>query len=39
MSKIKGFKIVRSPQKEAEKWFELYRAGKRKEAAAQLAAE
>jgi hypothetical protein len=39
MSKIKGFAIVRSPQKEAERWFELYRTGKRKEAAAQLAAE
>ena len=39
MSKIKGFAILRSPQKEAERWFELYRTGKRKEAAAQLAAE
>jgi hypothetical protein len=39
MSKIKGFVIVRSPHKEAERWFELYRTGRRKEAAAQLAAE
>jgi hypothetical protein len=40
MSQIKGFVIVRSPQKEAEqRWFELYRTGRRKEAAAQLAAE
>jgi hypothetical protein len=39
MRKTKGFTIVRSPQKGAERWFELYRTGKRKEAAAQLAAE
>ena len=39
MSKMKGFIVIRSPRKEAERWFELYRTGKRKEAAAQVAAE
>jgi len=30
MSKIKGFTIIRSPRKEAERWFELYRTGSEK---------
>jgi hypothetical protein len=29
MSQIKGFTIVRSPQRQAERWFELYRTTRR----------
>lgn len=39
MSQIKGFKVVRSPQKAASRWVELLRRGRREEAAAQVAKE
>ena len=39
MSQIKGFKIVRSPQKPATRWVELLRSGKREQAAAEVAQE
>jgi hypothetical protein len=39
MSEIKGFEVVPSPQRDAEQWFELFRSGKREEAAAQVAEE
>lgn len=39
MSKIKGFKIERSPQKSAARWVDLLRSGKRDQAAAQVAKE
>ncbi len=39
MSELKGFEVVPNPQREAERWFELFRAGKREEAAAQIAEE
>ena len=36
---MKGFVIVPNPQRAAEEWFELFRSGKQKEAAAQVAEE
>ncbi|MEP7242663.1 MAG: hypothetical protein ABI885_03150 [Gammaproteobacteria bacterium] len=36
MSKIKGFDVLKAPQKDAERWFDLYRSGKRNEAGARL---
>lgn len=39
MSEIKGFEIVQNPNRAAEEWLELVRAGKREEAAAQVAEE
>ena len=39
MSEIKGFEVVPNPQRDAERWFELFRSGKRGEAAAQVAEE
>jgi hypothetical protein len=39
MSKIKGFEVVPNPRRAAEQWFELFRSGKREEAAAQVAEE
>ena len=39
MSVIKGFDVVPHPQRAAEQWFELFRSGKREEAAAQVAEE
>jgi hypothetical protein len=39
MSEIKGFEVVPNPQRDAEQWFELFRSGKREEAAAQVAEE
>ena len=39
MSKIKGFEVVDHPQQAAEHWFELFRSGRRDEAAAQVAEE
>lgn len=38
MDENKGFEVVPNPQREAEEWFELFRAGKLEEAAAQAAA-
>jgi hypothetical protein len=37
MSETKGFDVVPHPQRAAEQWFELFRSGKRKEAANQVA--
>ena len=39
MSEIKDFDVVPHPQRAAEQWFELFRSGKREEAAAQVAEE
>ena len=38
-AKIKGFEVVPNPRRAAEQWFELFRSGKREEAAAQVAEE
>ena len=38
MSESKGFEVVPNPQREAQEWFELFRAGRLEEAAAQAAA-
>jgi hypothetical protein len=37
VSEIKDFDVVPHPQRAAEQWFELFRSGKREEAAAQVA--
>lgn len=37
MSKIKGFTVVKDPQKGAREWLKLYQSG-RQDAAAKLAA-
>ena len=39
MTKVKGFEVVPNPRRAAEQWFELFRSGKREEAAAQVAEE
>jgi len=39
VSEIKDFDVVPHPQRAAEQWFELFRSGKREEAAAQVAEE
>jgi hypothetical protein len=39
MSQVDGFIVVESPREEAERWFELYRAGQREEAEASLVAQ
>lgn len=39
MTKIEGFEVVPNPRRAAEQWFELFRSGKREEAAAQVADE
>jgi hypothetical protein len=39
MRKIKGFEVVPDPQRAAKQWLELFRSGKREEAAAQVAEE
>jgi hypothetical protein len=39
MSRIKSFKVLRSPQNAATQWVELLRSGRREEAATQVARE
>jgi hypothetical protein len=39
MGEIKGFIVVPNPRRGAEEWFELFRSGRREEAAAQVAEE
>ncbi len=39
MTNFEGFEVVPNPRRAAEQWFELFRSGKREEAAAQVAEE